>query len=154
MDSTGSAKVQGDVHFSDPATQAPGCPLRAQLQKGHGSHALPRPKLPRVHPVLGVKSQVGRVSPALPRSKLLRFPGVVWRLSRSWTMYLLLFPGPSSPDSPVLCLGHSPRWVLCLLHFQGPSCSYFWVFYECPVPVEPCISCYSQAKVAWCSARA
>ena len=77
MDSTGSAKVQGDVHFSDPATQAPGCPLRAQLQKGHGSHALPRPKLPRVHPVLGVKSQVGRVSPALPRSKLLRFPGVV-----------------------------------------------------------------------------
>ena len=22
--------------------------------------------------------------------------------------------------------GHSPRWVLCLLHFQGQNCSSFW----------------------------
>ena len=77
MDSTGSAKVQGDVHFSDPITQASGCPVRAQSQEGHVSHALPRPKLPSVLPVLGVQSQFGRVSPALPRSKLLRFPGVL-----------------------------------------------------------------------------
>ena len=77
MDSTESAKVQGNVHFSDPTTEAPGCPVRAQSQEGHVSHALPRPKLPKVHPVLGVQSQVGCVSPALPGSKLLRFPGVL-----------------------------------------------------------------------------
>ena len=81
MDSRGSAKVQGDVHFSDPTAQAPGCPVRAQSQEGHVAHALSRPK-------------VGRVSPALPRSKLLRF----------------------------------------LVVLKGP------------VPVEPCISCSSQAQ--------
>ena len=77
MDSRGSAKVQSDVHFSDPTTQAPGCPVRAQSQEGHVAHALPRPKLPSVRPVLGVQSQDGHVSPALPRSKLLRFLGVL-----------------------------------------------------------------------------
>ena len=105
MHNTGSTKVQGDVHFSDPITQASGCPVRAQSQEGHVSHALPRPKLPSVLLVLGVQSQFERVSPALPRSKLLRFPGVVWRPSPSWAMHLLLFPGPRSPDSPVICRG-------------------------------------------------
>ena len=103
------------------------------------------------------QSQVGCVSPALPRSKLLIFLGVLWRPSPSWAMYLLLFPGRRSPDptSPPSSLsGNSPRWVLRLLYFPGPSCSDSWLFYECPVPVEPCISCSSQAKVAWCSAWA
>ena len=77
MESTGSAKIQGDVHFSDPTTQAPGCSVRAQSQVGHVSHALPRPKQLRVRPVLGIQSQVDHVSPALPRSKLLRFLGVL-----------------------------------------------------------------------------
>ena len=77
MERTGSAKIQGDVHFSDPTTQAPGYSVRAQSQVGHVSHAFPRPKLLRVRPVLGVQSQVGHVSPALPRFKLLRFPGVL-----------------------------------------------------------------------------
>ena len=146
MDSTGSAKVQGDVHFSDPITQASGCPVRAQSQEGHVSHALPRPKL-------------------------LRFLGVLWRFSTSWATYLLIFPDPRSPDSSVFCWStvpggffvsctskakaahlsgcsmnaqsqlshappalprpkwpgvrpeHSPRWALCLMHFPGPSCS-------------------------------
>ena len=77
MESTKSAKVQGDVEFSDPPTQAPGCSVRAQSQVGHVSHALPRPKLSRIHPVLGMQSQVGRECSALPRSKLFRFPGVL-----------------------------------------------------------------------------
>ena len=47
--------------------------MRAQPQVGHVCHALPRPKLLRVCPVLGMLSQVGHMSPALPRSKLLRF---------------------------------------------------------------------------------
>ena len=58
------------------------------------------------------------------------------------------------PRLPSSMSGYSSRWVIGLLHFQGPRCSYFWVFYDCPVPVEPCISHSSQAKVAWCSAPA
>ena len=151
MDSRGSAKVQGDVHFSDPTTQAPGCPVRAQSQEGHVAHALPRPKLPRVRPVLAVQSQVGLC--------LLHFPGPSCSDSR---LYLkaqsqlshvsLALPRPKQSRLPSSMSGYSSRWVLCLLHFQGQSSSSFWVFYECPVPVEPCTSCSSQAKVAWCSA--
>ena len=70
----------------------------------------------------GSQSQVGHVSHAFPRSKTLRVCHV---------------------------LGvHSLRLAVCLLHFPGPSCSYFWVFYEGPVPVEPCISCFSQEEEA------
>ena len=70
----------------------------------------------------GSQSQVGHVSHALPRSKTLRVCHV---------------------------LGvHSLRLAVCLLHFPGPSCSYSWVFYEGPVPVEPCISCFSQEEEA------
>ena len=84
------------------------CSMRAQSQVGHVSHALPRPKLLRVRPVLGVQSQVDHASHALPRPKLLRFPGVLWRASPRWAMYVPLFPGPTSPDSPVLCQGTVP----------------------------------------------
>ena len=35
---------------------------------------------------------------------------------------------------------------MCLLHFPGPSCSDSQVLYEGPAPVEPCISCSSQAQ--------
>ena len=52
-------------------------------------------------------------------------------------------PRPNQSRLPRSLPGHSPRCVLCLLHFPGLSCSDSWVFSEIPVPVEPYISCSS-----------
>ena len=52
-------------------------------------------------------------------------------------------PTTHASDAP---WGHSHRWAMCLMHFPGPSYSGSQVFYEGPVPGEPCMSHSSQAQ--------
>ena len=125
MGSTGSAKEQSNIHFSDPTTQAPRCSVRAQVTDGpcisciSQAQATQGPSCARCPvpgwPYVSCTSQVQAAQ--IPKCSM-----------KAQSQVSHACPALPKPKWPVVLPEHSPRWVLCLMHFPGPRCSWSRMF--------------------------